>query len=144
MSNLKYAVQAVVLNDKGEVLGVSRKDNHTDFGLIGGKVDELDWQHNYLNPFQAAMKRECKEETGLDIDMETAEVVFQSHRDGYMGITYLIKDWSGEIKYDEPHDVKWVRFDVVMDGTFGKWNTMVYESLISMGIDIKLIKNTNN
>jgi len=134
---MKYAVQAVILNDKREVLSVSRKDNHTDAGLVGGKVDELDYQHGYLDPYQAAMVRECKEETGLDIDMETAEMVFAMHKDGYMGITYLIKDWVGYIGTDEPHVVKWTTFDEVIKGSFGKWNNLVKESLVSMGIDIK-------
>lgn len=54
------AVQIVLLNKKGEVLAVSRKHDHNDFGLIGGKVDEGE------NVVEAAI-RETKEETGLDI-----------------------------------------------------------------------------
>jgi len=129
---IKYAVQAVILNDKGEVLAVSRKDNHNDFGLVGGKVDLED-----LNP-EEAMARETFEETGLRINTATMQVVFQMHKDGYMGITYLIRQWSGEINTNEPHMVKWVPFEVVMNGSFGNWNTMVHNSLTSMGIEHKL------
>jgi ADP-ribose pyrophosphatase YjhB (NUDIX family) len=126
---MKYAVQAVILNDKGEVLAVSRKDNHDDFGLVGGKVDPEDHTPTF------AMLREVKEETGLTINRDTMEIVFQMHKDGYMGITYLVKDWEGEIQTDEPHVVKWTTFNEIMRGSFGKWNNMVRESLNSMGIE---------
>jgi len=101
---MKYAVQAVIFNDKGEVLAVSRKDNHDDMGLVGGKVDPED-----LNT-REAMARETFEETGLRINTATMQVVLQMHMKGYMGITYLVKDWSGEIQTDEPHVVKWAPF----------------------------------
>ena len=58
---IQYAVQVVLFNDKGEVLAVSRKDDHNDFGLIGGKMDPED-----RTTWDAAV-RETKEETGLDI-----------------------------------------------------------------------------
>lgn len=126
---MKYSVQAVILNDKREVLAVSRKDDHSDFGLVGGKVDPED-----LNP-REAMARETFEETGLRINTATMEVVFQMHKDGYMGITYLVHNWSGEIKTNEPHIVKWCPFWMVTKGSFGSWNTLVKESLDGMGVE---------
>jgi 8-oxo-dGTP pyrophosphatase MutT (NUDIX family) len=135
---MKYAVQAVILNDKGEVLAVSRKDDHNDFGLCGGKVDEDDYNHHPIEPKLYAIEREVKEETGLTVNMDSATLIFQTHKGGYMGITYLIPHWSGEIHTEEPHVVKWVSFETVMRGSFGKWNRMVHESLVSMGIPHKL------
>ena len=128
---MKYAVQAVILNDKGQVLSVSRKDNHEDAGLVGGKVDPED-----LNP-EEAIARETFEETGLRINTATMQVVFQMHKGDYMGITYLVKNWSGEINTDEPHVVKWVPFEEVIKGSFGRWNQMVSDSLTSMGVEFK-------
>lgn len=135
---MKYSVQAVILNDKGEILSVSRKNNHNDAGLPGGKVDELDHQHGIYGPFEAALIREVKEETGLNINMETAELVFAIHKDGYMGYTYLIKDWSGEIQTDEPHVVKWTYFAEIMTGSFGRYNCLVGESLNDLGVNFKM------
>lgn len=126
---MKKAVQVVLLNDKGEVLAVSRKDNHRDFGLIGGKVDPED-----ADEISAAI-REAKEETGLDIS--NLRLIFSMHKDGYMGYTYLA-DWSGEINYTEPHVVKWTAWQDVNLGSFGRWNSLVRESLLSMGIKIPL------
>ena len=128
---MKYVVCAVILNDKGEVLSVSRKDNHNDAGLIGGKVD----QHETL---KEALYREVHEETGLSINVETTELVFAIHKDGYMGYTYLIKDWSGEIQTYEPHVVKWTYFAEIMTGSFGRYNCLVGESLNDLGIKFKM------
>lgn len=132
---MKYAVQAVILNEEGYVLAVSRKDDHNDFGLAGGKVDEEDHQHGLYGPLHAAIIREVKEETGLTIKAEDLTQIFSMHRDGYMGYTYLVKEWSGEISTDEPHAIKWVPFWRVTKGTFGYWNSMVRDSLNSMGVE---------
>jgi len=129
---MKYSVQAVILNDQGEVLAVSRKTDHNDMGLVGGKVDPED------ESFEAALIREVKEETGLNINMETAELVFAIHKDGYMGYTYLIKDWEGEIQTDESHVVKWTYFAEIMTGSFGRYNCLVGESLNDLGIKFKM------
>lgn len=127
---IKHAVQALIFNNDGLVLGVSRKDDHQMMGLPGGKVDLTDLTLN------DAMSREIMEETGLYVDMSTAEVVYSAHEDGYMGHTYLIKDWSGDINTIEPHKIEWVNFETIQKGPFGKWNTKVRESLKSMGIKI--------
>jgi 8-oxo-dGTP pyrophosphatase MutT (NUDIX family) len=139
MKEIKNAVQVVILNDDGEVLAVSRKDNHEDFGLVGGKVDDEDYQHGLYKPLIAGIIRETKEETGLTIYEGGLIPVFSMHRDGYMGHTYLATKWSGEIHTDEPHVVKWVPFETVINGSFGHWNTMVADSLTSMGIKFKIL-----
>lgn len=125
---MKKSAQVVLLNEDGLVLGVSRKDNHNDFGLPGGKQDPEDADE------MAAAIREVKEETGLDIT--DLQLVFAMHKMGYMGYTYLAK-YSGEINHNEPHVVKWVPFEVIMNGSFGKFNELVAESLDDMGIKFK-------
>lgn len=119
--------QVVLINEEGLILGVSRKDNHTDFGLPGGKMDPED--NN--NPITTAI-RECKEETGLDIS--DLQLVFAIHKSGNMGHTYLAK-YSGEINHNEPHVVKWVPMEVLVNGCFGRYNKMVSESLTDMKIE---------
>ena len=42
MIEIKKAAQVVLINEEGLVLGVSRKTDHNDFGLPGGKVDPED------------------------------------------------------------------------------------------------------
>ena len=135
---MKKTVQAIIFNENQEVLAVSRKTDHNDFGLAGGKVDPEDYDEFAVHPLHVALKREVKEETGLDINVNTAELVFAIHKDGYMGYTYLVKDWSGEIETDEPHVVKWTHFSEIMMGSFGRYNTLVGESLNSLGIKFKM------
>jgi 8-oxo-dGTP diphosphatase len=124
------AVQVVIVNEEGLVCLVSRKHNHSDFGLIGGKVDDGE------TPEQAIV-RECKEETGIKIT--NLRLVFAMHRKGRMGYTY-IADYTGDIDYnkeDEPHVVKWAKMVEATKGSFAYWNKMVTESLKSMGVDLK-------
>lgn len=128
---MKFAVQVVILNKEGEVLAVSRKTDHKDFGLPGGKMDPED------ETLEDALIREVKEETGLDIHKDDLIQVFSMYKDGYMGYTYLCDVYEGEIQTDEPHVVKWVPFEVVTDGSFGNWNTLVCISLENMGVKFK-------
>ena len=132
---MKEAVQIVLLNGGGEVLAVSRKDNHEDFGLIGGKVDPED------NTPEDAAIRETKEETGLDIT--NLRLIYAMHRNGRMGYTYLA-DYTGEIHTDEPHVVKWTPFETIMKGSFGYWNQKVVESLSDMGVEMKIYADPEN
>jgi len=123
---MKITSQVVLINEDGLVLGVSRKTDHNDFGLIGGKMDPEDDG----DPIKTAI-RETKEETGLNIF--NLRLVFSIHKGGFMGYTYLA-DFDGEISHDEPHIVKWVPFETLVNGSFGKYNKLVSESLDDMGI----------
>jgi ADP-ribose pyrophosphatase YjhB (NUDIX family) len=122
--------QVVLINEEGLILGVSRKDNHSDFGLPGGKMDPEDDN----DPTTTAI-RECKEETGLDISQ--LQLIFAIHKSGNMGYTYLAK-YTGEINHNEPHVVKWVPMQVLINGSFGRYNEMVSESLTSMGVPFQM------
>jgi ADP-ribose pyrophosphatase YjhB (NUDIX family) len=120
----------VLINEKGLVLGVSRKNDHSNFGLPGGKMDEED--NN--DPMLTAI-RETKEETGLDV--YDLELIFATHKNGNMGHTFLAK-YKGEINSDEPHAVEWLPFQVLINGGFGKYNKLVSDSLTDAGIKYQL------
>lgn len=122
-------VQVVLLNTEGLVLGVSRKTDHNDFGLVGGSLEDYD-----STPELGAI-RECKEETGLDIS-NLKLVYLKASSDGRVGYTY-IAEWSGDIAYDEPHVVKWTTFSELIRGSFGRWNLEVYHSLLNLGENVK-------
>jgi 8-oxo-dGTP pyrophosphatase MutT (NUDIX family) len=125
---MNITAQTVLINPQGFVLGVSRKDNHQDFGLCGGKMEEID----NGDPQMTAI-RETFEETGLKIS--NLRLVFAMHKDGYMGYTYLA-DYEGEINHNEPHVVAWCKSDVLTKGSFGRYNELVFESLNDMGVKI--------
>ena len=127
MEGIKYSVTAVILNDKGQVLAVSRKDDHSDFGLIGGWVDTKD------DSLEMALCREIKEETGLIVKPTNLLQVLSMNRGGNMSYSYYVKDYEGEIETDEPHIVKWTDFEEIKNGSFGYWNTLVEMSVNNFG-----------
>lgn len=124
----KGTVQIVLLNEQGQVLGVSRKTDHNDFGLIGGSLESYD-----KSPEEGAI-RETYEETGLKIS-NLRLVFLKVSSDGRTGYTYLA-DYEGKINFDsekEPHVVKWTNFAELIRGSFGHWNLQVYQSLLNLG-----------
>jgi hypothetical protein len=125
---MKISAQVVLINPEGLILCVCRKDDFTSMGLIGGKMEDID-----KTPEDTAI-RETKEETGLDIS--NLRLIFAIHKDGFMGYTYLA-DYSGEINHNEPHLVKWLPFHYLLNGSFGKYNRLVKESLTDLGIKFR-------
>ena len=121
--------QIVLINPEGFVLCVSRKDDHTNFGLPGGKMDPEDDGDPRITAI-----RECKEETGLDV--YNLDLVYAIHKYGNMSYTYLA-NYTGEINHNEPHLVKWGTFKDLIEGSFGEYNNLVYSSLIDKGIKVK-------
>jgi 8-oxo-dGTP pyrophosphatase MutT (NUDIX family) len=142
--NRLHAVSVVLINEEGKILGVSRKYDHNDFGLVGGKVDLEDFiQPNVSNDYESmnvmaalikAAIRETKEETGLDIfDLE---IIYAANWGNFMQWTFLAK-WKGEIYTEEPHAVKWIDAQTLVQGSFKDFNLEVLTSLNQIGIDIK-------
>lgn len=101
MEGKKLAALALLWNKNGEVLAVSRKDDHEDFGFPGGKVEPTD-----ATP-DVAMVRELEEETG--VVAKKWERVFERTDDGgYWAITFLVREWEGEPRPREAGVVRWV------------------------------------
>jgi 8-oxo-dGTP pyrophosphatase MutT (NUDIX family) len=122
----------VILKNGDKILGVSRKDNHTLFGLVGGKVDDTD------NSLEEAAIRECKEETNLDIFnlrlIDSRE--YGISEDTLYEQNCFIADWEGELLTQEEYNkmgetgvVKWIDTDVLINGFFGDYNKMVLEKI---------------
>jgi 8-oxo-dGTP pyrophosphatase MutT (NUDIX family) len=112
---MKPSGACVVLTKDDRILGVTRKYNHSDWGLPGGKLD----------PGETALEaiiRESKEETGLDIfNVELVDQrVFKDR------LVYLFKaEWSGEIEYDPQTEglCDWVTWKELLEGSFGQYNS---------------------
>ena len=129
---MKKNAFVVLINTEGHVLGVSRKDNHSDFGLPGGKMDDCDNDDPKLTAI-----RELYEETGIDVDYDDLTLCFALHKKGAMCYTYLAKGYSGMIDHNEPHVVKWTNFVELTKGVNGYYNNIVMESLLDMNINLK-------
>lgn len=109
----KLCVLGLFFKD-GNVLGVSRKDNHADFGLPGGKVDRGE-------TLEIALDREVSEETGLVVKDKQLIWIAEDNND-YLCYVYLVRDWEGEINTKESGIVKWTDFIELESGSFGEFN----------------------
>lgn len=103
-----------------KILAVSRKDNHTDFGLVGGKVDDTDDSPEF------AIIRETKEETGLDIS--NLKLINRCDYDGYDTHCYLA-EWRGRVHTEENHIVEWMNPEDLIKGSFGDYNLERFKEL---------------
>lgn len=119
MKEKKLAVTALIYNEHGEILAVSRKTDQNDFGLPGGKVDPGE-------SMEASLIREVKEETGLDVT--SCKAYFTRDDGDYVSTTFLC-NYTGEINTTEAGLVKWTNFEEIKRGTFGAYNTMLEEHL---------------
>lgn len=116
---MKKAVQVILINENNEVLAVSRKTDHNDFGLPGGKMEDCD------SSTEECIIRECKEETGLDIyDLVLIHNSVWGSREQF---TYLAKYKDQPINTTEPHVVKWTSREEIINGSFGEYNKIVFE-----------------
>ena len=113
----------VLLFNQGKILSVSRKDNHTLFGLIGGKLDEGE-------TFLQAAVREAKEETGLDV---FGLIPIFGRVDGEFFCVVYIGQWKGEIHQTSEKEtgvVKWCDWEELKAGPFGSYNATLEEYLL--------------
>ncbi len=126
--NHKRAACVLVVNmDTNLVLAVSRKNKPTEFGIVGGKVDDGE-------DFVTAAAREFAEETGYEIDAKDLIPVFKRFKDddGYTTETFLLPfKFFNPIKQEtldaqETGVVKWVSWETLFRGPFGAYNKEMY------------------
>jgi len=102
-----------------KIIGVSRKDDPNDFGLVGGKVEEGE-------SITDALLRETFEETGLYI--RKFKKIFERENHGHICYTFLCEA-DGEISTKESGIVKEVTWDDLFRGSFGDFNLRLYNSI---------------
>lgn len=104
-------VDAIILNEKGEVLLIERKNEPFKgyFALPGGFVD-------YGEKVEDAVKREVKEETNLDVEIIKLFGVYsdpkRDPRGHTVSIVFLCKKIGGRLKGgDDATYAKWVKYE---------------------------------
>lgn len=118
-TELPKAACVLIMSDDGKILAVSRKNDPTDFGMPGGKVDHPE------SPAQAAA-RELYEETGLTAT--NLKQVFVNDDGEYETYTF-IGEVAGEIDTPESGVIRWVTPKVLVSGMFGAYNTKLFAKM---------------
>jgi ADP-ribose pyrophosphatase YjhB (NUDIX family) len=125
-----------------ELLVVSRRDNHADLGLPGGKADG-DGLVPDEDPF-AAIVRETRQETGIEII--EADYVFR--RDDYRkpgdvrptmpALCFAVNAYKGEPRSMEGSWVGWVKPSALVSPqcSFREYNMSLFDAL---GIDYRVV-----
>ena len=114
---MKKAVCALIIRN-GKALCVSRKDDHNDFGMPGGKV-------NNGESLIDAMEREVLEETGYSV-IHTSEMTF-TDKCGSREVTTLlcrISDINAGVDESETGSVEWLDPTVLLTGSFAAYNNL--------------------
>ena len=120
----KEAVCALIYGPTGGIIAVSRRDNHNQWGLIGGSVEEGE-------TILQALIRETLEETGLRII--TYQKIFVRRDENFVCYTYLCTA-EGEITTDYEVGgvkgiVKEVTWNDLFAGPFGEYNRDLYRCI---------------
>lgn len=122
---MREASVMLIINN-GLILGVSRRDDKTKFGLPGGKVEDNE------SHAQAAI-RETFEETGVRVVF--CVEVFRREEvtpDGEMFYTYCYyaSSWEGEPKDSEEGIVEWLTTEELIGdrGAFPDYNKKMLET----------------
>jgi len=116
------ATTTLFVNSLGQVLGVSRKDNHDDLGLPGGKVEEGE-------SFAEGAIRETLEEIGVRI-LRMRDVFDHPCRVHYAH-TFQVDEWDGEPTSKEGAWVGWVYPARLLEPncSFREYNRALFEHL---------------
>ena len=123
----KKAAQVVIIHpETGKVLGVSRKDNPNDFGLIGGKFCLEDGD---LTPEDTAI-RETIEETGYVLKKKDLKLIHNEMWGEREQYTYLAPDYNGSKLFTkEAGVIKWCDPEELIAGSFGEYNKIIFDIL---------------
>jgi 8-oxo-dGTP pyrophosphatase MutT (NUDIX family) len=119
---------ALVINPEGLVLSVSRRDDHNDFGLPGGKSERSD--HSGID----TAIRETWEEARVKLFPEHLVHVYSGMGRKFYCATYLATkyDDSEMGSSSEEGIVKWLDFAAVLPGTFHEYNTRLLREVMRM------------
>lgn len=126
---MKLAVCGILIED-GKVLTVSRKDDHSKLGLPGGKVDKGELP-------QAAIIRECLEETGIKVKIDSIYSFADYCTSDYYVICYkLIRDSDEvlEVSEEETGKVGFVDYEKLIESSpFKEYSIKAFEYFKKQG-----------
>lgn len=117
--NTKRAVCGLLFHNN-KILSVSRKSNHNDFNLFGGKLEKGE-------TWEEVLIRECYEETGYNIRI--IPVYYEAMCDDTLVRTYICiaTDYSLEYPERDLAVVKYLSPSELTEGAFGDYNSKLFK-----------------
>jgi len=110
----REAVVALIFDENRRVLAVSRKDDPSDFGLPGGKVDAGE-------NAQAALRREVWEETGLTVTK--ADEIFIATEGDFRVSAFIVEADDLNLSTHEAGVLAWKSLEELAEhGSFRDYN----------------------
>ena len=118
---MKLAVVALIIKD-GYILGISRREDKTKYGLIGGKVDAKSNES-----LEEALLREVKEETSLEVNSYIKiynRIEYGSDGIDFYTTCYYIPSWSGTLSNSDEGECIWLTKEeiILTKAAFGEYN----------------------
>lgn len=117
--NTKKAVCGLLFHNN-KILSVSRKENHNDFNLFGGKLESGE-------TWEQALIRECYEETGCNVNI--IPVYYEAMCDDTLVRTYICvaTDWDFDYPERDLAVVKYLAPSKLTKGSFGDYNKALFK-----------------
>lgn len=117
--NTKKAVCGLLFHNN-KILSVSRKENHNDFNLFGGKLESGE-------TWEQALIRECYEETGYSVNI--IPIYYEAMCDDTLVRTYVCVATDYSLEYPEKgmRIVKFLAPSELTEGAFGDYNKALFK-----------------
>jgi 8-oxo-dGTP pyrophosphatase MutT (NUDIX family) len=117
------SVVAVIL--KGDqVMGVARREDATEWGLPGGKVEPGE-------DLKEALVREVKEEANIFLDKDKLEHIYETEDGPYLAHAFLYHGSVPDPEQGDAGPAEWISWDELLEGPFGEYNQAV-KSLLGL------------
>ena len=118
MNNKKAVCGLLFHNNK--ILSVSRKSNHNDFNLFGGKLENGE-------TWEQALIRECYEETGYSVNI--IPVYYEAMCDDTLVRAYICIaiDWDLDYPERDLAVVEYLSPSALTSGAFGDYNSKLFK-----------------
>jgi 8-oxo-dGTP pyrophosphatase MutT (NUDIX family) len=136
---MKQAAVMLILNDDGLILGVSRRNDKTKFGLPGGKSNKNE------APKETAL-RETLEETGIKVKACTQIFKREEPPEVKGGKTFIVYcfyalQWEGKPQSSEEGKIEWLtskELTTADKGAFSEYNKLTIAAFKKHFPDIKI------
>jgi len=130
--HIRFATKAMIKNKDGKYLVIHKSGAEdvgpNDFDIPGGGIE-------FGEDIEESLKREVKEEAGIDIDIKKPSRTWGYVKDDLhlVGVTFLTDYVAGEVALSGEHDdFGWLTREEVLSGDYPEW---LKQEFLAIGVD---------